>query len=275
MTDGARTSDEYILGADDEELERLGFQARVWRDSALRALERAGVGPGSRVLDLGCGPGFVTEDIRGLVGESGEVTALDPSPRWRGVLEERFRGAGNVTLIQASIEDAELPGGRFDAVYSRWCFSFLADLEAVAAKVLGALAPGGTLVVQDYNHEGISVFPPSPGFEAVVRATRAYYRGGGGDAWVVGRLPGVLSSAGFEEVRCLPEVRCGGPDSGVFAWADVFFPRFSETFVEAGLMSAEERERFLAEWAERRADSRALFFTPIVADVVGRRPRGA
>lgn len=266
---------DYLLGTGDEELDRLGYQAQVWRGSALRALERAGVGPGARVLDLGSGPGFVTAEIQRLVGEDGSVVALDASPRWHRVLDQRFGAAPNVTRIEASIEDADLGEGSFDAVYSRWVFSFLSDLDGIAAKVLRALRPGGALVVQDYNHEGIGVFPPSAGFEAVVRATRDYYARGGGDAWVAGRLPGVFARAGFTDVQCLPEVRSGGPESDVFGWADAFFPRFSATYVEEGLMTAEERTAFLAEWAERRADPGTQFFSPIVADVLGRRPGGA
>lgn len=265
--------EEYILGADDDELARLGEQAGVWRASALRALERAGVAEGDTVLDLGAGPGFVTEEILRLVGPSGSVVALDASPRWRPLLEERFKGAPNVTVVESTVEAASLGEGRFDAVYSRWLFSFLSDLDAVAKKALRALRPGGRIVVQDYNHEGISVFPPSPGFEAVVRATRAYYAAGGGDAWVAGRLPGVLARAGFAEVHCHPEARCGGPDSAIFGWADAFFPRFSATFVDEGHLTEVERERFLTEWLERRRDPHALFFSPIVVDIVGRKPK--
>ncbi|MEO1697960.1 MAG: methyltransferase domain-containing protein [Planctomycetota bacterium] len=272
MTEHPVDPRDYLLGTGDEELDRLGYQARIWRDSALRALDRAGVKEGSRVLDLGSGPGFVTEEIRAHVGETGSVVALDPSPRWHKVLRQRFEGAPNVTLVESSVEDADLAEGTFDAVFSRWVFSFLPDLDGVATKVLRALRPGGALVVQDYNHDGIGVFPPSPGFEAVVRATRDYYARGGGDAWVVGSLPAILSRAGFEGVECLPEVRCGGPDSDVFGWADAFFPRFSSTYVDEGLMTAEERDRFLEEWSARRAEPGTLFFSPIVADVVGRRP---
>ena len=43
---------EYILGTDPEELQRLGFQHRVWSKDAFALWERAGIGQGQRILDL-------------------------------------------------------------------------------------------------------------------------------------------------------------------------------------------------------------------------------
>ena len=192
MTEAA----EYILGTDETELDRLAFQHSVWRHLSEAALDRAGVGPGMTVLDLGCGPGFVTEDIAARVGPEGQVVALDEAPRWHRVLEKRDFAAP-VELIEAKLEDAEPGDGRFDVVFSRWVFSFLPDLEGACARALSWLKPGGVLVVQDYNHEGISVFPRSAGFDAVVRATREYYRRSGGNSWVMGDLPAAARRAGL------------------------------------------------------------------------------
>ena len=48
----------YVLGTHSAELERLGRQHRFWRQECRSGLQRAGFGPGDRLLDLGCGPGF-------------------------------------------------------------------------------------------------------------------------------------------------------------------------------------------------------------------------
>ncbi|MEM8711830.1 MAG: methyltransferase domain-containing protein [Planctomycetota bacterium] len=261
---------EYVLGTNDSELDRLRFQAGVWSDMAEAALDRAGVTAGMTVLDLGCGPGFVTEALARRVGPTGHVVALDESPRWHAAMEERTFAAP-VERVESTVEEADLGEARFDAVFSRWVFSFLGDaaaLEAVCRQVHRALKPGGRLIVQDYNHEGISIFPPSRGFEAVVRATRDFYAGAGGDAWVMGTLPGAARRAGLNLVEFTPTVRSGGPSSDVFRWADVFFPKFSTTFVEQGLMTQEEQTLFLEEWSARKANPDALFFSPIVADLI-------
>ncbi|MDG1985807.1 MAG: methyltransferase domain-containing protein [Planctomycetota bacterium] len=262
---------EYLLGTNDSELQRLEAQHGVWGDLARAALDRAGVGPGHCVLDLGAGPGFVSRDIAERVGPSGRVVGLDESPVWRAAFEARSYAAP-VEFIESSIEAAELGEGQFDCVFSRWVFSFLGDLDQVLAKLWRALRPGGVLVIEDYNHEGVSVFPESAGFDAAIRATRAFYRGAGGDPWVAARLPGPLRRAGFalEEVR--PHVRAGNGDSAVFRWLDAFFPTFVRTYEAQGLMTAAEVAAFDEEWRALGEDPDALLFSPMIVDVIARRP---
>src|SRR5947209_3771961 len=62
---------DYVLGTHDEEIERLGLQHLVWRPRMMAAWGRAGVTRGSRVLDVGAGPGFATADLAEVVGETG------------------------------------------------------------------------------------------------------------------------------------------------------------------------------------------------------------
>ena len=61
----------YFLGTHDEELERLGLQHRVWRPTVLDCWRRAGIGPGSKVLDVGAGPGLRRGGPRGDRGPRG------------------------------------------------------------------------------------------------------------------------------------------------------------------------------------------------------------
>jgi SAM-dependent methyltransferase len=205
------------------------------------------------------------------------VDALDPSPAWHAHLARRAARAGwrNVRLLRARVEDAALEPGAYDLVFARWVLSFLPDPGRVVRRLAAALRPGGVLAVQDYDHEGVSLFPESAGFRAVVRATRALYAKGGGDAFVAGSLPRHLRAAGLTVDPAVATVLCGGPSSGAFRWADAFFPPHSATMVRAGVLARAERARFLREWAERRADPDALFFSPIVVDLAGRRARGA
>lgn len=263
----------YPLGTSDQELDRLGFQHEVWGGVTREFLSRIGIRTGWRVLDLGCGPGFVSLDLSALVGPSGEVVALDESPRWIDHVgaEIRARGLRNVRTVRARIEEAELAASSFDLVFTRWVLSFLAEPAAVVRRLSRALKPGGVFAVEDYNHEGVSLFPESEGFRAVVRATRAMYAQSGGDAWIAARAPAIFRSAGLETISIRPNVLCGGPGSPVFRWAGLFFPHFSQAMEAKGHLSSAERRRFLDEWAEREKDPDAMFFSPTVVDAAARK----
>lgn len=264
---------EYVLGTNEAELARLRLQQEVWGQYTDRFLDRLAIRPGWRCLDLGCGPGFVLESLRKRTGDAGSLVALDESPVWMGYLRQTIadRGWRNVALIESKIEEAPLEPASFDLIFARWVLSFPPRVDAIVGKLAGALKPGGILAVQDYNHEGISVFPESPGFRAVVEGTRALYRSGGGDPWIAARLPGLCRSAGLEILSMTPYGICGGPGSPAWRWADAFFPPFSEKMVRAGHMRESDRELFLREWAQRSANPDSMFFSPYLIDLATRR----
>src|SRR2546421_4914387 len=70
---------DYVLGTHDEELKRLGVQHRAWRPVVLDCWKAAGLTSGSRVLDIGAGPGYATVDLAQIVGASGRVVAVERS----------------------------------------------------------------------------------------------------------------------------------------------------------------------------------------------------
>lgn len=263
----------YVLETGDRELARLGFQHEVWGPTTERFLDRLQPAPGARVLDLGCGPGFVLSSLARRVGPQGSVVALDESERWIEHLSRRKRAAdeAGVEILQARLEEAALEPGSFDLIFARWVLSFPAGVESIVEKLARALKPGGLLAIEDYQHEGISLYPPSDGFRAAIRATRALYKSRGGDAFVAARLPGLMRAAGLEVVDLTPNVLCGGPKSPAFRWAGAFFPHYSEALAAAGFMSAREREQFLSEWSAAERDPDAMFFSPMVVDVAGRK----
>jgi SAM-dependent methyltransferase len=265
---------QYPLGASDLELERLTFQHEVWGPVTRAFLARLGVREGWRVLDLGCGPGLVAFDLASMVGATGEVLALDESARWIAHVEEQAkdRGVANLRTERTRIQEAELEPGAFDLVIARWVLSFLPEPGAVVRRIARCLKPGGIFAMQDYNHEGVSVFPESEGFRAVVRATRAMYARAGGDVWIAARAPKIFREAGLEPIGTKANVLSGGPSSGVFRWAGLFFPHFSEAMERGGLLTAEERRTFLDDWKQREDDPDATFFSPIVVDAAARKP---
>jgi SAM-dependent methyltransferase len=268
---------EYVLGSGDRELVRLARQQQVWARETEAWLDLLELAPGGRVLDAGCGPGEVLSLLAGRVGPRGELCGIDDSPRWIEHCRARSEAESwpATRLLEGRLEEVGDDGsldGRFDGIFCRWVLSFPPDPGAIVRRLARWLRPGGTLVVVDYNHEGISLYPHSEGFLAVVRATRAWYESRGGSAFVAGDLPRHLRAAGLELTAELPFVRCGRPGSTTWQWADEFFPPYSHEMEALGLLDAEEGARFRAEWAERSADPDACFYSPIVVGLAARRP---
>lgn len=232
----------YVLGADDGELVRLAHQHQVWRPLSEAAFDRIEVQPGWAVLDAGCGPGFVLEDLHDRVGEEGELHGIDLEEPMLALARQRLaqRDWNNVQLSQGDLNDCPLPAGHFDMIWLRWVLSFPKQPERILERLLESLKPGGYLAIQDYNHEGVSLFPESAGFHAAVRATRELYAQTGGDPWFGARLPGLFRQYALETVHYRADVITGSPGEPAFEWADQFFPDWTERFVARGLMTAEE-----------------------------------
>ncbi len=91
---------EYVLGMQDDELARLGFQHAVWRTFVQEAWRAAGIGPGASVVDVGASPGFATVDLAELVGAQGHVTAVELSARALEALRAQCAARGH-SQVQA------------------------------------------------------------------------------------------------------------------------------------------------------------------------------
>src|SRR5438128_2537405 len=91
---------DYVLGTHDEEIVRLGVQHRVWRPVVLDCWRRAGITAGSKVADVGAGPGYATLDLAEIVGRAGRVCAFERSAKFvaaaRGAIQAR--GCSNIEL---------------------------------------------------------------------------------------------------------------------------------------------------------------------------------
>ncbi len=268
------TMSEYLLGTSDHELERLGLQHGIFGDITAQVLDAARIGPGMRVLDAGSGPGFVTADLRERVGAEGRVVALEESERWVEHLREHAARQGwqNVELRLGKLEHAELAREAFDVVFLRWVLSFLPDPEGVLRRLAAGLRPGGRCVVMDYNHEGISAYPDSPGFRAAVRACREAYAERGGDTRIMLRMRALFRGAGLVPEPMQPFVIAGGPGSPVHRWLDTFFPFHATQWAESGLLSAAEHSQFLSEWRGLAENPDATFFSPIIVGASARKP---
>jgi ubiquinone/menaquinone biosynthesis C-methylase UbiE len=110
------------------------------------ACEAAGIGPGSAVLEIGCGTGQLT---RSLVARELRVTALEPGGQLLARARDRLDGVGDVRFVNARMEDALLPAARYDAVFSASAIHWV-DPDVSWRKAADALVDGGSLALLSY-----------------------------------------------------------------------------------------------------------------------------
>lgn len=263
---------EYVLGTNEEELVRLGFQHRVWGEQAYALWERAEFAPGQSIVDLGCGPGFATLDLARLVGPAGRVIAVDHSARFLEHLQGQLAAQGitNVETRLQSVEQLDLQRDSVDAVFARWVLCYLAKPESVVAAVTKALRSGGAFAVQDYFHyRGATLAPKSAIFTKVIEAVDASLRVRGGDSDFAGRLPGMMQRCGLWVREIRPILRVARPGSALWQWPTTFFRNYIPVLVGMGLLTTADQEEFDSDWSRRSADPATFFCTPPVFDVIG------
>jgi SAM-dependent methyltransferase len=263
---------EYILGTDDEELIRLGFQHQVWGEQASLAWERAGFAPGDTLLDVGCGPGYASFDLAHLVGSRGRVLAVDASPRFIKHLRSqiRARGVSNITAEVVNVEELDLPEASVDGAFARWVLCYIKNLEAVVAGVARALKREKPFVVHDYCHYvGVTVAPGGEIFDRVFEAVAETFRIRGGDPNVASQLPGIMARCGLEIREINPIARVARPGSALWKWPETFFKNYLPVLVEMGAIDESEKAAFEREWKLRSNDVAAFFYTPPMVEIIG------
>jgi len=143
-----------------ERITALGSGAWYRRD----VLRRNGLQAGMTLLDVAAGTGLVAAEGQHLIGPSGRLLALDPSP---GMLAE-LRKKLDVETIEAYAESIPLPDNHVDFVSMGYALRHVGDLDQAFGEYLRVLRPGGRACIMEISR-------PESRFGQL--ALRAYIRG--------------------------------------------------------------------------------------------------
>ena len=103
------------------EIERLGLQSTAMVPDTVAMLERFGPMTGWICLDLGCGPGGITDLLSARVGATGRVIGLDMNAQFLD--HARENAPNNVEFRLGNAYQSDLPAGAFDLVHMRFVAS--------------------------------------------------------------------------------------------------------------------------------------------------------
>lgn len=112
-----------------------------------RALERAGLRPGMRLLDVATGTGLVARSAARILGDARAVVGLDPSG---GMLREARKRLA-APLVQGRGEHLPFASERFDLVTLGYALRHVTELEVAFRECLRVLRPGGRLLVLEIS----------------------------------------------------------------------------------------------------------------------------
>ncbi|MEO5697598.1 MAG: class I SAM-dependent methyltransferase [Burkholderiaceae bacterium] len=116
----------------------LGTGPRYRRE----ALQRAGLGMGMQVLDVGIGTGLVAREALRLIGPSGRLVGVDPSPGMMGKVT-----LPGVELVVGRAEALPRDDASSDFVSMGYALRHISDVTAAFAEFFRVLRPGGRLLV--------------------------------------------------------------------------------------------------------------------------------
>jgi SAM-dependent methyltransferase len=137
-----------------------GF-ARLTTHTAGALLDAAGVEAGTRLLDVGTGPGVVA---RAAVARGAQVTAVDAEP---SMAEAAARSVPGLDVRVAVLPDLPLPDGAFDAVTGNFIINAVGDPAAALAELRRVLRAGGRLALTCWS------YPPAPATGVAAEAIEA------------------------------------------------------------------------------------------------------
>ncbi len=237
---------DYVLATGTSAEARLAVLNEVHGPDSREFLLRAGLQPGMRVLEVGCGSGNMALWMAQQVGPSGSVVACDVSAEQVEVTARRAEATelGNINTWVASAESTGLKADSFDLVYARFVLMHLGHPNLALDEVRRLLKPGGTLAVEDGDFCTPFACPPSKAFDRAFELYRELGEKRGRRFQIGSELYGLVRAAGFEEIsmHLSQPVYARGPEKHLPDWT---LEECASALIAAGLTTDEELSALL------------------------------
>ncbi len=261
----------YVIRGGAGGFERLALLARTrWPDTAA-LFARAGLAPGTRCIDLGCGGGQVTREIARLVVPEGSAVGVDMDENKLDLARKAAATARltNVEFRQVNVRDWEEPGS-YDAAYCRFLLQHLDEPVDLLGRMWAAVRPRGVLIVEEADFDGWCCHPANDGFDFFVRTYSKVLRRRGGDHALGRKLYDGFLAAGIPgpQVDLVQPVWTEG-EGKTLAWSTL--EATADAIVAERVASADEVTAALTALWQFTADPQTLISGPRVFQYWSRR----
>jgi SAM-dependent methyltransferase len=235
---------QYVLDNTAAETEqRFASLEYCYDPVTIRQLEQIGIATDWRCLEVGGGGGSIARWLADRTAPDGGVVVTDINPRWLD------SGRPNIEMRRHDIVADELEPGAFDLAHERLVLCHLPKRRRALERMIGALKPGGWLLVEDFD---VSWLPFTPDcdpadarlFTKVMDAFRKVLEQAGVEPDLGRRLCSLLRGQGLTrvQVQAHAQIWTGGSPGCWLHRSNI--EQLQDRVAEAGRITDAELERF-------------------------------
>ncbi|PWQ95071.1 methyltransferase domain-containing protein [Leucothrix pacifica] len=221
----------------------------------LETLKSLALNVGEHVIDIGCGTGFLVNEMAAVVGESGHLAGVDFSQDMLDVAAQRCDTLPQVTLRQGSAESLPFDDVSFDAASCTQVLLYVPEVESAIAELARVLKPGGRLALIETDWRGLVLNSAHSSLtDRIFNAFDEYVP----NANLPARLIPMLKAAGFGAIKvdAIPIINTSNSpanfSAGSLAWT-------ADVAVKSNKVTQDEANQWLADIDSKAAAGEYFF----------------
>ena len=137
-----------------EELEKSYQLPEIVRQRQ-HTLNKLSVKSGEKILDVGCGVGFLSYEIALQTGDSGRVSGIDQNSEMIRHANKRCENLRNTEFSEAIANDLPFPEESFDAACCTQVLLYVNDVAQVISGIKRVLKPAGRIIIVETDWRGV------------------------------------------------------------------------------------------------------------------------
>jgi ubiquinone/menaquinone biosynthesis C-methylase UbiE len=260
----------YAFDNDDPEAaHRHLYLAETLDEMTIACLSGLGDLAGARCLEVGAGGGSIAGWLAAQAGPAGRVLATDLNPRY-------LPADGGYEVLRHDLTVEPIPDGPWDVIHVRLVLLHLPARREILGRLAAALAPGGALLVEEFEttFPKMTLAAPTPAATALVETyhnllIEQVLPAHGNDPTWAGQVHAAMLAEGLVDVETVVQARSwpGGTAGALLIGANI--TQLYAEFLEAGMSAAE-----LDELLRLVRDPRLVVRGHFTYSTTGRRSRG-
>jgi len=219
--------------------------------------------PDQRLLDVGCGPGTLTLDLRRRVGS---VTALEHTEEALAIAraEAERQGVAGVDFAVGDVHALDIPDDSYDVVHAHQVLQHVADPVAALREMRRVTKPGGIVAARDSDYAAFAWFPRLPLLDEWAALYQRCARANGGEPDAGRRMLSWAQAAGFTDITPTASTWCFATPEDRAWWGGMWADRILQSAMatqalESGFATQSDLEALSAAWREWAAAPDGFF----------------